>query len=100
MKGRFDIGKTRAHYVLMPLHDPAHWSRYTRVLQGSNGPMAEMVVENGYKMQGVQDGLSIDGVGGNEQELGVEGEAAQGNRFGRSVDAGAVSFKSSRLYKQ
>ena len=30
-------------------------------------------------MQGVQDGPSIDGVGGNEQELGVKGEAAQGN---------------------
>ena len=42
-------------------------------------PMAEVVVENGYRMQGVQDGPSIDNVGGNEQELGVEGEAAQGN---------------------
>ena len=50
-KGRFDTRKTRAHYVLMPLHDPAHWSRYTRVLQGSNVPMAEVVVENGYRMQ-------------------------------------------------
>ena len=36
LNGRFDTGKTRAHYVLMPLRDPAHWSRYTRVLQGSN----------------------------------------------------------------
>ena len=42
-------------------------------------PMAEVVVENGYKMQGVLDGSSIDGVGGNEQKLRVEGEAAQGN---------------------
>ena len=41
--------------------------------------MAEVVVENGYRMQGVLDGPSIDGVGGNEQELGVEGEVAQGN---------------------
>jgi hypothetical protein len=24
MKGRFDSGKTRAHYVMMPLRDPAH----------------------------------------------------------------------------
>ena len=24
LKGRFDSGKTRAHYVLMPLRDPAH----------------------------------------------------------------------------
>ena len=41
--------------------------------------MAEVVVENGYRMQGVQDGPSIDSVGGNEQELGVEGEATQDN---------------------
>ena len=79
LKGRFDSGKTRAHYVLMPLRDPAHWSCYNRLLQGSNMSMAEVVVENGYKMQGVQDGPSIDGVGGNEQELEVEGEATQGN---------------------
>ena len=63
----------------MPLRDPAHWYRYTRVLQGSNVPMAEMVVENGYMMQGVQEGPSIDGFGGNEQEIGVEGEATQDN---------------------
>ena len=42
-------------------------------------PMTEVVVENGYKMQGVQDGPSIDGFGGNEQELGVEEEATQDN---------------------
>ena len=79
LKGRFDTGKTRAHHVLMPLRDPAHWSHYTRVLQGSNVPMAEVVVENRYRMQGLQDGPSNDGVGGNEQELGVEGEPTQGN---------------------
>jgi hypothetical protein len=32
MKGRFDSGKTRAHYVLIPLCDCAHWSRYNRVI--------------------------------------------------------------------
>ena len=79
LKGRFDTGKTRAHYVLMPLCDPAHWSCYTRVLQGSNVPMAKVVVENGYMMHDVQDGLSIDGFGGNEKELGVKGEATQDN---------------------
>ena len=79
VKGRFDSGKTRAHYVLMLLRDPAHWSCYNRLLQGSNVPMAEVVVENGYRMQGLQDESSIDGVGGNEQELGIEGEATQGN---------------------
>ena len=79
VKGRFDSGKTRAHYVLMPLHDRAHWSHYNRVIQGSNVPMAEVVVENRYMIQGVLDGPSIDGVGGNEQELMVKGEATQGN---------------------
>ena len=53
VKGRFDSGKTRAHYVLMPLRDRAHWSRYNRVIQGSNVPMAVAVVENGYMMQGL-----------------------------------------------
>ena len=42
-------------------------------------PMAEVVVENGYRVQGVQDVPFIDGFGGNEQELGVEGEATQDN---------------------
>ena len=42
-------------------------------------PMAEVVVENGYRMHGVQDGPSIDGFGGNEKELGVKGEATQDN---------------------
>jgi hypothetical protein len=50
MKGRFDSGKTRAHYVLIPLRDCAHWSHYNRVIQGFNVPMAEVVVENGYRM--------------------------------------------------
>ena len=40
-------------------------------------PIAEVVVENGYRMQGVQDGPSIDGFEDNEKELGVEGEASQ-----------------------
>ena len=61
------------------LRDPTHWSRYTRVLQGSNVPMTEVVVENGYRMHGVQDGPSIDGFGGNEKELGVKGEATPDN---------------------
>ena len=50
LKGRFDSGKTRAHYVMMPLWDHAHWSRYNRVIQGSNVALAEVVVENGYRM--------------------------------------------------
>ena len=76
LKGRFDSGKTRAHYVLMPLHDRAHWSRYNRVIQGSNVPMAEVVVENGYRMHGLQEGLSFDG--GTQQECGVHVEPTMG----------------------
>jgi hypothetical protein len=41
--------------------------------------MAEVVVENGYMIHGLHDGSSNDGVGGNEQELGVKGEPTQGN---------------------
>jgi hypothetical protein len=73
IKGRFDSGKTRAKYVLMPLRNPAHWSRYTRVLAGLNSPIAEVVVENGYRL--VDD--HHDDVGGDEE---------------------AVPFISSRLY--
>ena len=36
-------------------------------------------MENGYRMQGGLDEPSIDGVGGNEQEFGIEGESTQGN---------------------
>ena len=50
LKGRFDSGKTRARYVLMPLRDHAHWSHYNRVIQGSNVALAEVVLENGYRM--------------------------------------------------
>jgi hypothetical protein len=53
LKGRFDSEKTRAHYVLMPLRDQSHWSRYTRVTQRSNVTVAEVVVENGYMIQDV-----------------------------------------------
>ena len=73
LKGRFDTRKTRAHYALMPLRDPAHWSCYTRVLQGSNMPIAEVMVENGYRMQGVQDGPSINSFGGNDRIMGRRG---------------------------
>jgi hypothetical protein len=78
MKGRFDSGKTRAHYVMMPLRDPAHWSRYTRVFQGLV-VMPEVVVENGYRLGDVHDGPCNDGVGGDEKEFRAEGEGTQGN---------------------
>ena len=76
LKGRFDTEKTRAHYVLVPLRDPAHWSRYTRVLQGSNMPMAEVVVENGYMIHGLQDRPCFDS--DTQQECGVHVEPTMG----------------------
>jgi hypothetical protein len=79
MKGRFDSGKTISHYILMLLRDPGHWSRYNKVVQGSNVPMAEVVVENGYRLQDDEDGSSNDGLGCNEQEFRVEGEETQGD---------------------
>jgi hypothetical protein len=48
IKGRFDSGKTQVKYVLMLLRDPAHWSRYTRVIAGSNSPIAEVGI--GWRM--------------------------------------------------
>jgi hypothetical protein len=41
--------------------------------------MAEVVVENGYRMHDVGDGACNDAVGCNEEEFGVEGEGTQGN---------------------
>ena len=72
------MGK-RAHYVIMPLHDQAHWSRYTRVIQGSNVTMAKVVVENGYRIEDVEDGPSFDGVGGDGHECGVNVDATLGD---------------------
>ena len=79
LKGRFDSRKTRAHYVLMPLRDQAHLSRYTRVIQGSNVTVAEVVVENGYRLDDVEDGLSFDEVGGDGHGWGVDVDATPGD---------------------
>jgi hypothetical protein len=46
LKGRFDVENNRAHYVMMDLCNQAEWSRYNRVIQGSNVSMAELVLEN------------------------------------------------------
>jgi hypothetical protein len=51
LKGRFDSGKTRAHFVLMPLRNCAHGSCYNRMIQGSIVSMADVVLENRYRMQ-------------------------------------------------
>jgi hypothetical protein len=96
LKGRFDSGKTRAHFILMPLRNKGHWSHYTRVIQGSIMTMAEVVVENGYRKEDMEDKLSFDGIGGDEHQWGVDVDATYTREygFGRSVDAGATSFLS------
>jgi hypothetical protein len=76
---RFDSGKTRAHYVVVPLRNPTDWSRYKRVLQGSNVTMPEVVVQNGYKMEDDEELPYNDGVGYNEEEVGVQGKGTQGD---------------------
>jgi hypothetical protein len=68
LKGRFDSGKTRAHFILMPLCNEGHWSRYIRVIEASNVTMAEVVVENGYRKEDVDDGPSLDVFGGDEHQ--------------------------------
>jgi hypothetical protein len=70
LKGRFDSGKIRAHFILMPLRNKGHWSHYTRVIQGSIVTMAEVVVENGYRKEDMEDKLSFDGIGGDEHQWG------------------------------
>jgi hypothetical protein len=79
LKGRFDSEKTRAHYVVVPLRNPGDWSHYNRVLKGSNVTITEVVVENGYRIEDDEDVPYNDGVGYNEQEVGVEGEGTQGD---------------------
>jgi hypothetical protein len=76
LKGRFDSGKTRAHFVLMPLCNEGHWSRYIRIIAGSNVPMAKVVVEDGYRKE---DGPLYDCVAGDEQQRGVPVHATPRN---------------------
>jgi hypothetical protein len=66
LRGRFDTGKTRAHFILMPLRNQFDWSRYQKIIQSSNVAMAEVVVDGFRK----PDGPSYDEYGGDEQDLG------------------------------
>lgn len=50
LKGRFDCGKTRSHFMVMPLRDSANWVRYTKIVQSSNVAVAEVVVEDAYRI--------------------------------------------------
>ena len=76
MKGRFDCGRIRAHYVLMRLPNEAHWLRYKKVVEGANVSCLEVVVENGHRKKDLQ---SVDGIGGDEHEGGVDVDTTPGN---------------------
>jgi hypothetical protein len=72
LKGRFDCGKIRAHYVLMRLPNEAHWLRYKKVVEGANVSCLEVVVENGHRKDDLQ---SVDGIGGDERQVRYDVEA-------------------------
>jgi hypothetical protein len=76
LKGRFDSGKSRAHYVLMPLRNEAHWSWSRMVLQGLNVMRPEVVVENGHRKDELP---SFDGGGGDELEWRLDVDATPVN---------------------
>lgn len=56
---------------MMPLLDSSHWTRYTRVLQGCNSKMAEVVVE---RLIDDDEAYSEDH-GGDEAGVGVDVDA-------------------------
>ena len=47
LRGRFDCGKERAHYVLMCLSCEDEWKNYIEVVKSSSVRCLEVVVEKG-----------------------------------------------------
>ncbi|CAN6222014.1 unnamed protein product [Urochloa humidicola] len=45
LRGRFDCGKARPHYVLMDLSSESEWKQYKEVVAGANVVCYEVVVE-------------------------------------------------------
>jgi len=45
LRGRFDCGKARAHYVLMTLESEMHWRKYKDIVARANVVCLEVVVE-------------------------------------------------------
>ena len=45
LRGRFDCGKARAHYVLMTLESEMHWRKYKDIVARANVICLEVVVE-------------------------------------------------------
>lgn len=67
MNGRFNCGKSRAHYVLVSLSSEAHLEHYKKIVQGANVSCLEFVVENGHKEEHLQ---MVDGTGVSERWVG------------------------------
>jgi hypothetical protein len=51
MRGRFDRGKERSHYLLMPLSCEDEWKDYVDVVKSSNIRCLEVVVEKGSSLR-------------------------------------------------
>ena len=45
LKGKFDCGKARAHYVLLTLKLDMHWRKYKDIVARANVVCCEVVVE-------------------------------------------------------
>ena len=45
LRGRFDCGKVRAHYVLLTLESDMHWRKYKDIVARANVVCLEVVVE-------------------------------------------------------
>ena len=45
VRGRFDFGRSRPHYVFMKLSSESDWERYKEMAKGSNASISEVVVE-------------------------------------------------------
>lgn len=45
MRGRFDCGKVRAHYVLLILESDMHWRKYKEIINRANVVCWNVVVE-------------------------------------------------------
>jgi len=45
LRGRFDCGKARSHYVLMDLSSDSHWRQYKEIVAGANVGCYEVAVD-------------------------------------------------------
>jgi hypothetical protein len=60
MRERFDCGKERSHYLLMPLSCEDEWKDYVDVVKSSNIRCLEVVVEKGSRPLVVPVDVSVD----------------------------------------